>query len=258
MKKVLLLFAIVLVHITSFAYWNKGMIRIREENGRTLSVVIDGVRFAKIGRNITISNVRPGNHFLKIYAYNSNGYGYRQGMLLYQGNIMVKPGNIYYCSIYSNGMDIEENCCIDDYGHWNNNDYWENWDEENQCWNNNRRWNEPNPWNRRDNYYQNDWNNYSGEMSTGRYNQMIEQVRKTSFESSKVTLLNTMLTNTRITVNQMIGILRELSFESTRLQFAKDKFNLLTNRQNAFMICDMFTFQSSKDDFMRFIQRQTN
>ena len=126
--------------LETFAVWNKGMLRIREERGRSISVLVDGMRFNKIGRTVTIPNLTAGKHIIKIFAYNSNGYGYRSGVMLYHGYIMVKPGSIYYCNVIEQGLDVEENCCIDDYGHWNNNDNWDNWDEEANAWNNNHNW----------------------------------------------------------------------------------------------------------------------
>ena len=64
-----------------------------------------------------------------------------------------------------------------------------------------------------------------------------------------------MLRNTKLTVAQLMGILKELTFESTKLQFAKDIYNKLVDPRNAFLINDLFTFQSSKDDFLEFIDR---
>jgi hypothetical protein len=262
-SRFLFLFIFLFAAQNTFARWNKGMLRIREERGRSISVTIDGMRYNKIGKTITVPNLSPGRHMIKVFAYNSNGYGYRNGLMLYQGTIDVHAGTIYYCSVIDRGMDVEENCCIDDYGHWNNNDNWDNWDEESQTWNNNRKWNHDDRWNNdtdrnndNNNYEDNNWAHYNGGLSNSRYIQLIDQVRKASFESSKVTVLNTMLRNTTLTVAQMLGILRELTFESTKLQFAKDNYNKMTDKRNAFMINDLFTFQSSKDDFLEFLGRQ--
>lgn len=258
--KIMLLLLMVFAAHDTFAKWTKAMIRVREERGRTISVTVDGVRYSKIGKTVTISNLAPGSHMIKVFTYNSNGYGYRNGMMLYQGNITVKPGSIYYCSVIDRGMDVEENCCIDDYGHWNNNDNWDNWDEEAQTWNNNHRWNDNRNndynWNHNNNYEDNNWAHYQGGLSNSSYLQMIDQVRKASFESSKVNVLNTRLRYTTITVAQTVGILQELSFESTKLQFVKDNYNKIADKRNAILINDAFTFQSSKDDFLEFMNRQ--
>lgn len=232
--------------------WNKALLRLREERGRAISVTVDGQRYPKMGRSLTVNDLAPGRHLLKVYLYNSNGHGYTNSILIYQGDIMVKPGRIYYCTVSRRAMDIEENCCIDNYGHWNNNDNWQVWEDQDDSWNNNQQWNhDPN-----DNYNNNTWNDYTGVMSNGRFDLLIQQIRKASFESSKVNVASQALRNNKITVNQLIGILGEFSFESTKLKFAKDYYRSVVNRRDYFMINDVFTFQSSKDDLTDFLNRQ--
>lgn len=257
------------------------MLRVRETFGRTISITIDGKRFNKLGRTLTVGDLPSGRHAIKVYAYNSNGYGYRNGKLIYQGSLTTRPGRIYYLNVNRMTMDLEENCCIDDYGQWNQNDNWDNWDDEHQCWNNNQNWKNNdnhrkdddyyNSWNNKndnedwrknddgryeDDYNDRNWNNYSGVMSSGGYNQLIDQIRKASFESSKVSVANTGLRGNRITVQQLVGILREFSFESTKLDFAKSSYRMVVDKRNYFLVNDVFTFQSSKDDLNEFLQKQ--
>jgi hypothetical protein len=44
-------------------------------------------------------------------------------------------------------------------------------------------------------------------------------------------------------------------FRSTKLQFAKDAYKSVTDKNNYFLINDTFTFQSSKDDLLEFLER---
>lgn len=268
MKKLFLLL-LIFTNIQVFAAWHKSMVRVREERGRTISVTIDGIRYNKLGRTISIPNLEPGKHTIKVFAYNSNGYGYRSGIMLYQGNITLRAGRIYYCTAFEKALDIEENCCIDDYGHWNQNDNWDNWDVTSRRWNNNNKWYDEESarennkdWNnnyynnRNNNYEDNDWARYNGAISTSRYNQLIEQVRNSSFESSKVDVVNLMLKNNKINVDQLIGILKEFSFESTKLQFAEDNYYKVVDKGNYFLVSNVFTFQSSKDEMIKFLEMQ--
>lgn len=281
MKKLLLFTLILLMNLASDAHYKQCMLRIREDRGRTISVTIDGRRYNKISRTLTVGDLPAGRHSLKIFAYNSNGYGYRNGRLIYSGNITTRPGGIYYCSVERGDLEVEENCCIDDYGRWNQDDNWENWDEDNHCWNNNQNWRNNdaprheddyyNSWNNRndnddwrkrnnertdDDYNDRNWNNYSGVMSNGGYNQLLDQIRKASFESSKVSAAKTGLKGNKITVNQLIGILNEFTFESTKLDFAKSSYRMVVDRRNYILVNDVFTFQSSKDDLNDFLQKQ--
>lgn len=287
-KYALLLLAIVSIHFESNASWNRAMLRLREDQGRTITVSIDGKRFNKMGRTITVGDLPVGRHDIKVFRYNSNGHGYQVGNLIYAGKILIKPGRIYYCTVFRNSMDIEENCCVDDYGHWNQNDNWDDWDQDNNRWNNNRKWTNDDRhkgdddldrnndwtnrndndnwkndnrdhWNRKnqDNNYDGEtWNNFKGQISNGRFDQLIEQIRKASFESSKVSTANAGLMNVQITVKQLIGILNELSFESTKLDFAKNNYKKLIDKRNFYLINDAFDFQSSKDEINDFISKQ--
>jgi hypothetical protein len=59
-----------------------------------------------------------------------------------------------------------------------------------------------------------------------------------------------------INVQQLVGILKEFSFETTKLDFAKSSYRYVVDKRNYFMVNDVFTFQSSKDDLNDFLQRQ--
>jgi hypothetical protein len=261
MKKLILIVTIVLFHFSSFASWRNAMIRVKHERGRAISVTIDGRKYDRIGRTITIGDLPPGNHQIKIFKYNSNGYGYSQGVPIYQGTVRMKPGRIYYATVANNVLDVEENCCLDDMGKWNHNNNWA--DEENEMgyrderdanesnWNNNHQWDND----RRDNYNDNAWENFNGQMSEGRFNQLIDQIRKASFENSKVSVAKQALKNNRISCRQLLSIINEFSFETTKLQFAKDTYPKVGDKQNYFILNDAFTFQSSKDELTEFLDR---
>lgn len=231
--------------------WYNAMLRIREERGRAISVIIDGVRQNTISNNLTV-NVAPGMHRIQIVRYNTNGYGYNNGVLAYQGNINVMPGYIYYITTFNQAIDVEENCCLDNYGHWNHNDHWFNPGPVDN-WNNNQQWNQhPHPYPQPP-INNNTWNNYHGILTHGRYMEIINQMRRNSFETSKNTFATTAIRDVRLNTEQMIGILNEFSFESTKLKFAKENYTRITDPKNYFRVANTFTFQSSKDDLMRFL-----
>jgi hypothetical protein len=289
-KRCLVIACCLLLTQDTFAEWRNAMMRIREDRGRAISVTVNGRRYPKISRNLTVSDLPAGLHRIKIFQYNSNGHGFTNGRLIYQGEIRVKPGRIYYVTALRGAIDVEENCCIDDYGHWNNNDNWEDWDDDNSCWNNNRNWsnnwnnnnnnnnnwnNNNNDWNthndnsdwnnenrdnwtRTDDYNYNDpnWNSFNGRMTNGRFEQVLLQVRKTNFENTKLSVANQAIRNERITVRQLISLLNEFGFENSKLQFAKDNYRRVIDRNNYFMVNDVFTFESSKEELSNFLSSQ--
>ncbi len=261
MKKIILVAMILASGIQSFASWKSAMLRIKHEMGRSISISVDDRKYAKIGRALTVGDLPPGNHRIKIYKYNSNGYGYTNGILIYQGILNLRPGRIYYGIVSNDGnIDLEENCCIDDYGHWNNNDNWDNVEQMNDApyhehednWNNNHGWNQQN---HHDSHTENGWGSFNGQMSEGRFAQLIGQIQKASFETSKASIANQALKTNKISCQQLLRIMSEFSFESTKLQFAKDAYKNVTDRNNYYLINDAFTFQSSKDDLLEFLDR---
>ena len=265
MKKVILFAVILLGSLQSFAGWKNAILRLKHEMGRSISVSVDGRKYNKIGRSLTVGDLPAGNHRIKIYKYNSNGYGYANGILIYQGVMNLRPGRIYYAIVSNDGtLDIEENCCIDNYGYWNNNDNWDqvetmdndpSHDHDNN-WNNNTNWNNNNGngHNQQDNT-DGTWGSFNGQMSEGRFSQLISQIQKASFETSKGSVAKQALKTNKITCQQLLRILNEFSFESTKLQFAKDAYKNVIDRNNYYLINDTFTFQSSKDDLLEFLDR---
>ncbi|MBK8684910.1 MAG: hypothetical protein IPN26_07860 [Bacteroidetes bacterium] len=47
MKKLFLFLSILLIQLSALAGWNRSMLRIREDRGRTISVSVDGRRYQK-------------------------------------------------------------------------------------------------------------------------------------------------------------------------------------------------------------------
>jgi hypothetical protein len=93
-------------------------------------------------------------------------------------------------------------------------------------------------------------------MSTGRFNSLIEQIRSASFESTKINIAKQAIKDNVITVFQLKGILKEFSFESNKLDFIKSSYSKVADKKNIYILYDVFTFQSSKDDLTEFLNRQ--
>lgn len=261
MKQLILFTFILLLANSVFAHSNKALLRIRENRGRTVSVSIDGKRFNKMAKTLTVGDIPAGNHVLQVFVYNNNGHGYTAGREIYQGKVSIEPGKIYYMTVRNGRLDVEENCCIDDYGYWNNNDNWDDWNSETKSWNNNNNWNNSNYSNRNsrgriNNQKSGSWDSYHGILSQSSYQELLNQIKNSSFESSKVTTANAGLKNNIITVEQLIGILNLFSFESTKLDFAKTNYKIVADKQNFMQVNNLFVFQSSKDDLNEFLNMQ--
>ncbi|MEZ5046385.1 MAG: DUF4476 domain-containing protein [Chitinophagaceae bacterium] len=276
MKKLLLLLAIFILSIPAFAGWGRSYLMIREERGQSISVVIDGRHFPKTGKILTIGDLPTGTHTIKVYRNaKTRHYGYKdygdprmQGTLIYRGRIFLKSGRIYYATVSRGYIDLEEDF-LDDRGRRNNQSTYNNWD----AWDNvHNQWKRPNSWKNKyqeeevddrdynnfnqDYNHDNDWGHYQNGMSQSRFNQLIQEVKNASFEKSKVSIAETALSSNSISVSQLLGILNEFSFESSKLEFAKKAYNSVSDKQNLFQVNSAFMFDSSKEDWNKFLRSQ--
>jgi hypothetical protein len=285
-KKITLFLATILLITTStFAQRNssRSMLRIREIDGRKITVTVDGRKFNKIGTKLTVGDLPSGNHMLKVYVvrqnnnqgrrYDDNGRGNTTARLIYQGNIRTQVGKIYFLTVDEfNDMDVEVHRFeTDEYNNFNtwNNDQWEsngygwggnhwNHDHDNDNGNNsNNDWNNDNN-NNNDNFNDNGngWSNYNGAMSSQRFELLKEQVRKASFETAKTSVIKQAMKNNKITCQQLLQLMNEYSFESAKLQLAKDLYRNVVDVKNYFILNDAFTFQSSKDELADFLNNK--
>lgn len=102
--------------------YRKGSMQIKMRNKQLLTVVIDDRHFAKYGSTLTIADLPPGVHHIKVYEYypgNSNRYrSFRDkrahAVLAYRGKIQISPGTMYYCTVDPeyNTMSIRESRTI--------------------------------------------------------------------------------------------------------------------------------------------------
>jgi hypothetical protein len=119
MKNLFTIIALCLATIAAFAQGNRGLLKIRDMEGRRIMVTIDGRRFPENARVLTIRNILPGMHKLKIYKFKGNG-NWGRAELIYNGNLMVRPSYIYRCTVDDyEGMDVQEYCCLNNNGNYN-------------------------------------------------------------------------------------------------------------------------------------------
>jgi hypothetical protein len=128
-------------------------------------------------------------------------------------------------------------------GNWgsNNNNGNGNWNNGN---NNNGNWNNNNP----------NWNNAPSCMSNQAFEAFKQTVQGGNFDSGKLNLIKTQLSNQWINTNQLKQLVELLSFESGRIDVAKYGATRVVDRENLFLIYNSFTFESSRNEFAEYIK----
>jgi len=251
-----------IISIGAFAY-NGGTLKIRDAEGGIIMVNINGKKFPKNGRILTVSDVPPGLNRIKIYRL--VGFGRRQNIqMIYSGRIKVQPNFIYRCTVDDyEGLDVQSYCCINNNGYYSDNqNYNENgynsYNDNDQDWNDNYWGNSSNGWikggghhdvhhddhdyqggNGYSNGYNNGMSNYNnggnnGYNNGGNFNNNNNGMSPQAFQSFKQTVENS-------------------SFDSGKQTIVKTQLqNMWITSGQLKEIIDIFSFESSKLDMAKY------
>jgi nuclear transport factor 2 (NTF2) superfamily protein len=203
-------------------------------------------------------DLSAGNYQLKVVQRN----GWQQ-QIVYQENLFLQNGFRYVAELTPNfGLHkiaqipfVEKNWYIDQLSIQNN---WNNQNPQvcptpapphtctpncnsSNCTNNN--WNNNN--NNNYAYYQN--------MDNTSFQNLKNVIKNTTFDDSKIQIVETALRNTYIQTNQVKELLSQITFESNRLKLAKFCYDKTTDKQNYFDVYNVFTFSSSVNELNKYI-----
>lgn len=281
MQKIVLVLFAILFSMPSYAQRERSLLKIRDQEGRMITTEINGRRYDNVSKILTFKDLPPRNHTLKIYTVSQTDNG-RRARLIYSGHLRTRPGKIYYVTVDDfEGLDVIEDCCLDDDGPWNEPNTWyrsryydqQNWESEIQFdpqedtyYNyekgdrnaNVRRRNDNQNGNRGNgrNTQRDDWEHFQNAMSSASFNDLLKHINDAGFESERMNIAEQAITQNNLSSSQLVKIMQALSFESSRLTIAKLVYPKLVDPENIYQINQGFNFSSSKDEFNRFVQSQ--
>ena len=90
-------------------------------------------------------------------------------------------------------------------------------------------------------------------MADGDFISLKASIKSKSFEDSKLTMAKQALKNNCMNTNQIKDLMQTFRFESTKLDFAKSAYTKCSDKNNYYLINDVFTFESSIDELNDFI-----
>ncbi len=86
------------------------------------------------------------------------------------------------------------------------------------------------------------------------FSDMLNSIKKETFNSTKLTLAkNIIKSRPCFTTGQIRDIVSEFTFESGRLEIAKFAWDYTVDRENYYRVADAFSFSSSKEELMKYI-----
>lgn len=225
--------------------WGQTRFSISSMGTKPIRVMIDGQWMQDQNNEIRLSNLRPGMHTVQIYTMNRNnrwerdrdnrGRGNnRNGDLIYNVNLNIRNGMHTDILINRFGKVFVDEQIIDNRwdDNWNNGGNNDGWNNNNNGWNGGRN---------------------GGPMDNNSFQQLKQMVQKEAFDDNKLNLLKSVLPSNGVSSSQVRELMQQMSFEQNKLELAKFAYRYTTDRNNYFMLNDVFNFSSSKNELSTYI-----
>lgn len=241
--------ALLVITYSAFALPNEGKMSITNLSNQRIVVEVDGKKFTdRINDNeniVLVPSLSIGFHQVKVYAVpgGRNVVGTQKQTLIFQKNVNVKAK--YHVDIVVNrfGKVLYDELSMNDRNYVDidkNNWYNSPWDDRN---------NPRNPYdNPRD-------NNNNRAMSAQSFAAFREAVVKERFDNSRVIIAKQVIDQNYFTVDQIKQLLQIFTTDSYKLDLAKYAYKNTINRSDYFMLYEVFTFSSSKEDLANYIRQ---
>ena len=279
MKRIFTFLASLMVSISLLAAdaRPKSTLTIRSSDRSGIKVVIDGRRFEPLDNYVRIQGIDAGMHNVKIYREKFMGLFSIVGKryeVVFNSSVLVKPRSSVVLSVDRFGRTtVNETRMFDrgdrGFGRDLNNDG-QRWDKDHDFnydnggrygdydsrdgrdrnWDNSR--DRSGGFDDRDHGY-ND-NSYGRAMSDIEFSRTLSAIDKEWSESNKMKSATQIINTNLFTTVQVKQMLQMFSFENNKLDLAKLAYSKTIDQKNYFMINDVFSFNSSRDELARFIR----
>lgn len=244
MKRILLIFSLLATFsVSSFARMGHSILDLRLSTNQSILVYLNGYNLGANSAHVQIRDLPAGTHHIQVFALQNSMYG-PEYFPVFQGQITIQPDRHIYATIYPRfGLRVEREIPLG------------------RSWN--PRWSAPPSEFDYDLFWNGQCQNTPSPiqpaqpvitaMDEGSFSQFLQTLRNTSFESTRMSVLNSVLNNRYFTTDQVIRILRQFSFESSKLEAAKSLYARTVDPLNYFRVYDVFSFSSSVQQLSDFI-----
>lgn len=261
MKKLGFLLAafLMLVLVQAKANHQNSDLNITSNEGHYITVQLDDDYFSTPQQKVRISNVQDGNHFIRVYnMFRRHHNSQYQRYLVYEGNIKVSPSSIVDISVserqvyvqsrsansYSNCQPLQSNTNYQNYSHGNAgySQTFVGYGTPSFGGNSNPSCGQGNS-----------WNQVPTQMSERDFQDLVNVVRNTSFDSSRLSVAKQAAAGGQLDSYQVRQLMNELSFESSKLDFVKFAYRYVKDPSRYYVVNSGFSFSSSIDELNEFI-----
>jgi Domain of unknown function (DUF4476) len=261
MKKIFTLLAAALVTLTSFADYSGGSITIVDNSRKQLWVEVDGFRYSNQGnRPICIDDLRPGAHRITVFIDKRNRDwddlfdrgGKRR--IIYNSTVYTRPFTSIIITVDRNSTVFVEEKRIGrgndrdwDRDHDRNRDRDRDRDRDDRDWDRNRR----------DNDYDRDngFDPRRSPMDAQSFEMLKRALSRESFENSRLEIVKQTIDRNNFTASQVRQLALLFAFENNKLDLAKYAYRKTVDKNNYFVVYDVFSFSRSKEELVDYTRK---
>jgi len=228
MKKIFTLFITSLFSLAVMAFDGSRLSISAVASSQEIKIEVDGKKYTMKNNTITLGFLDQGRHDVKIYRERKrNGFGFGRREIIYDNTVFLKRGFHLDITVNRFGKALVDERRMDV------NDEWYNDEDE---------------------YYDNGgWGN-SNVLSNREFNDVKDQLRKEWFENNRLNSAKFIIEKNSLTTSQVKELMLLFTFENNRLDIAKSAYRKTVDKQNYLNVNDALTFNSSKEELVRFIR----
>jgi hypothetical protein len=229
MKKIFTLLLSSLFSLSLFAF-DGSRLNISTVGDMELRVEVDGQRFTMQDNTVTLRDLGEGYHQVKIFKEKRKGRGHgwgngRRGEVIYNNSVYLRRGYELDIIVSRYGKVFTDENRIERFDRDDRNDDDDNWN-----------------------------NGYGNVMSNREFEIVKEQIRKEWFENNRLVSAKTIVDKSNFTAQQIKELVQLFTFDNNKLELAKYAYRKTVDKHNYYLVSDMLTFNSSKDELARFIR----
>jgi len=274
MKTIFTLLLSTIFSLASMAY-DGTRLTVTSVSNNKMFVEVDGRRYNLNGNTVSIANIRPGTHNVRVLRELKRkggwnfGNGNKREETIYNIKVTFRDGYHFDILVNRFGKVLIDEHRIDPNDDWyNDDDYYDRDNDRNKDWGNtpgnrdNRDYNDDDDRNNRDNRdYKDDRNNdpryddnYSRAMNNIDFTQAKESLRREWFENTRLETAKQIIDQNYFTSQQIKEMVLLFTFENNRLDIAKYAYGKTVDKGNYFIMNDAFTINSNKEKLSEYIR----
>jgi Domain of unknown function (DUF4476) len=272
MKTIFTLFASLILSIAVFAgvARPKSVLTVKSFDRGDIRVIIDGRRFEPNDNYMRIQGIESGSHDIKVYKERNNGgftiFGKRYEVV-FNSCIIVKPRTNVTIAVDRFGRASVNESRVNGWNDRNDRGFGDR-DDRGLGDRNDREWDKDHDFSYerggnkgdyekdRDGRFGDYGTNYGYEkgMNDREFSQVLQAISTEWLETNKLKSATQIVRSNSLSSAQVKQLVLLFNFETNKLDLAKQAYANTVDKKNYFMINDVFSFNSSKDDLARFIR----